>query len=117
MRGTSKDVPLSRFAWVQRASVPEKCGSEGPDPLGEFIFFFYFAVGPLEAAGGHGVPFGETPAEFPWPDVEGEVLGEVDDEPEFDEPEFEPAFGCVLPAVLGMFPHGEPLGVVPGAVV
>ncbi|MCU1300824.1 MAG: hypothetical protein JWQ87_1108 [Candidatus Sulfotelmatobacter sp.] len=70
-----------------------------------------------EAVGGHGVPLGETPAEFPCvlPDVEGDAA-------EFDEPEFEPepdepVFGAEepeVPAVLGNVPHGEPLGLVPG---
>jgi hypothetical protein len=66
-----------------------------------------------EAVGGQGVPPDEVPAEFPalLPDVEGE---EVEGDPESEEPEPE---APVVPAVPGMVPHGEPLGVVPGAVV
>lgn len=71
-----------------------------------------------EAVGGHGVPLDEVPAEFPalLPDVEGEdVEGEdVEGDPESEEPAPE---APVVPAVPGMVPHGEPLGVVPGAVV
>lgn len=80
----------------------------------------YFDVGPLfalgDAAGGQGVPFGATPAEFPWllPEVEGE-------EPELDEPVFgELVFGGDEPGVpvpFGNVPQGEPLGLVPGELV
>jgi hypothetical protein len=71
-----------------------------------------------EAVGGQGVPFGETPAELPWPfpEVEGDDP-ELDD-PALDEPESEaPGFGVEepeVPAVPGNVPHGEPLGLVPG---
>jgi hypothetical protein len=81
-----------------------------------------------EAVGGQGVPFGETPAELPWPfpEVDGDEPEledpELDepalDEPELDEPELEaPGFGVEepeVPAVPGNVPHGEPLGLVPG---
>lgn len=64
----------------------------------------YFGELPLDA-GGQGVPEADVPAE-PWllPEVEG-------DEP--DEPEL-PAFG--VEPLPGIVPHGDPLGVVPGAV-
>jgi hypothetical protein len=64
----------------------------------------YFGELPL-AAGGQGVLEGGVPAE-PWP------LPEVDGE-EPDEPE-SPALG--VEPLPGMVPHGDPLGVVPGAV-
>jgi len=73
--------------------------------------FSYLGEGPLgEAAGGHGVPLGATPAVDPWlfPEVEG-------DEPELEDPVFgtgDPG----LPAVFGSVPHGEPLGLVPGVL-
>jgi hypothetical protein len=84
---------------------------------GERSDSFYFYLGLLvplgEAVGGQGVPLDEVPAEFPvpLPDVEGE---DVEGDPESEEPEPE---APVVPAVPGMVPHGEPLGVVPGAVV
>jgi hypothetical protein len=81
-----------------------------------FLRFFkpvYFGELP-EAAGGQGVPEVPGEAELPW------LLPADPDEPALDEPEFdepaldEPAFGVeVFP---GMVPHGEPPGVVPGAV-
>jgi hypothetical protein len=68
-----------------------------------------------EAVGGHGVPLGDTPAEFPWlfPEVEG-------DEPELEEPELDvPVFGVEepgVPVVFGNVPHGDPLGLAPGVL-
>src|SRR5260370_38308213 len=70
--------------------------------------FSYLGEGPLgEAAGGHGVPLGATPAVDPWlfPEVEG-------DEPELEDPVFGVEESGV-PLVLGNVPHGEPLGLVP----
>jgi hypothetical protein len=70
-----------------------------------FVSFLsaYFGELPL-AAGGQGVPEADVPVE-PWlPEVEG-------DDPE--EPEL-PAFG--VEPLPGIVPHGDPLGVVPGAV-
>jgi hypothetical protein len=110
---------------------PEKSGPGKPDPRkwgsSETLstVFSYFEDGPLvplgDAAGGQGVPLGDTPAEFPWllPEVEG-------DEPELEDPELvepegdEPVFGLdepVVPVVPGNVPHGEPLGLVPGVFV
>ena len=73
--------------------------------------FSYLGEGPLgEAAGGHGVPLGATPAVDPWlfPEVEG-------DEPELEDPVFGVEESGV-PLVLGNVPHGEPLGLVPGVL-
>ena len=70
---------------------------------------------PLAAAGGQGWPDAEVPGAVELPEVEGEL--ELD-EPALEEPE--PVFGVELlgaPAVPGKVPQGEPLGVVPGAVV
>jgi hypothetical protein len=127
-------VPFLRVPLTCAKGRPEKSGpgKPGPRKWGSRklyrLFFFYFEDGPLvplgEAAGGQGVPLGETPAEFRWllPEVEG-------DEPELDEPGLEdpelvepdePVFGLdepVVPAVPGNVPHGEPLGLVPGVFV
>ena len=92
-----------------------------PDPLLGSATLSYLEEGPLVPLGevvGHGVPFGEVPAEFPWlfPEVDG-------DEPEFDEPEFDepelgdPALGAEepeVPAVPGAVAQGDPLGLDPG---
>lgn len=86
---------------------------------------YFCGLFPPEAVGGQGWPVGVAPgvAEFPWlfPEVEG-------DEPEFDEPELpeldepeleDPVFGVELlgaPGVPGKVPHGDPFGLVPGAL-
>lgn len=66
--------------------------------------------------GGQGDPFGDVcavPELFAEPD--DPELGDPElDEPELDEPEPE-VFGELFPAVPGMVPQGDPLGVVPGA--
>jgi len=100
----------------------EKSGPGRPDPhkLGrakKLRFFHYWGEVPVvslgEAAGGQGVPLGETPAEFPWlfPEVEGA-------EPGLGDPELgDPLFGAEesgAPAVFGNVLHGEPLGFAPG---
>ena len=81
------------------------------------------APAPLDEAGAQGVPFGDVAAlpevflPFPelfWlpPEVEVDELDEL----ELDDPGFgveDPG----VPAVPGKLPHGEPLGLVPGAFV
>lgn len=98
----------------RRPAGKKNADPEEPDPLwGALQLLFYFEGGaPGEAIVGHRVPFGETPAEFPWlfPELEG-------DEPEFDEPEpgEDPGLEAeapVVPAVPGAG-HRE-LGLVPG---
>lgn len=77
------------------------------------LFYLEGPLVPLGEAVGHGVPFGEVPAEFPW------LFPEVDcDEPELDEPELDdPGLGAedpAVPVVPGAVAQGEPLGLDPG---